>query len=61
MADEIKQLDLFGEDVRRIDKKKKIKQNGNDSNFAVDGRGHRPAPVGIGGAEAGEEVRLPPG
>lgn len=30
MADEIKQLDLFGEEVRRIDKKKKIKQNGND-------------------------------
>lgn len=30
MADEIKQLDLFGEAVRRIDKKKKIKQNGND-------------------------------
>lgn len=25
MADEIKQLDLFGEDVRRIDKKKENK------------------------------------
>ena len=35
--------------------RQKIKQNGNDSNFAVDGRGRRPAPVCIGGAEAGEE------